>query len=299
MSLLALAKTSLGFITRILATLYLYTLQLMMSTVYMSVRTVHKVVIHPVKRIIHYVVVIPSEIILRNLAALVLLPINIPLYILFGSSVKSLYHSFDANATTFGVVMLSQYVLSMLILGFTLGIMTGVFLSCFHKFVPIPNIYWEPSIGGFIGSIKGLLFSGPTESSREHPYRVPIPRFSTKRQSNMPGSSSYTDAKVDTAASAAVSSILETASDLGLDLRPHHQPDIGNMTPLSLPDTNEDSDQELGSDEDLSEMSRFWGNDQGYGIDTIRTEMTDDINHLIYRNRNKKDAENVVDIRNL
>ncbi|CDO91905.1 unnamed protein product [Kluyveromyces dobzhanskii CBS 2104] len=299
MGLLALAETLAGFATRTAATVYFYSSQLLMHVAHFCSSAVNTLIIHPIKTIIWYVVVIPLEIILRNTVELLLLPVNIPLYVLFGSSVSSLYSSFNTNAATFGLMMISQYVLSMLILGFMMGITTGVVLSSFHKLVPIPNVYWEPSLSGLLQYVKKFVFFIYAKL-KEETIKVPSSEVSVKRQSHKPVYNTFNNSIADaTADAAAPVEVTDSDSDFALDVNNQRTSDVGNLTPLSLPDTSYDTEQDNDTDEEISEMSKYWANDRGYVTDTVRTEMTESLSHLVHRDKAKRGSENLIDIRNL
>lgn len=82
----------------------------------------------------------PCYIIVSNSVQLVLLPVNIPLRILAGTSMQKIIGS--ANSWTNGYVLttMSQYALVLMIFGVVLGTTCGVSLGKVHSIIKVPSV---------------------------------------------------------------------------------------------------------------------------------------------------------------
>lgn len=304
-------------------TVYHYSVKFCWSIACKIAGNIWRIFVEPLSRFINGVFFVPVRIILRNLFEFALLPVNMPLYILFGTNLSNLLLTFDTNAGLFALVMFSQYVISTFIFGVSLGVISGVLLSAFHKSMPIPNYYYEPSIRRSFGYIKdviwkvvfkliGIELESPEISPEPNSFNVPVyehPIVQTQQKLTDPEqvvsvkeSSTFKDAQEYPYTESSSSSSSNANSDLNIhatsisDLGASSQGiDLGNMTPMSMPDTNGEEDYDI---DETSEITRLWDSDNSYAADTARTEGVDDISQLVYRNRIKKAIDNI-DLRNL
>lgn len=198
----------------------------------------------------------PFRIILRNIVELMLLPINIPLYLFFGSTVAQLYGSLDVSSTIFCALLLLQYVITTVVLGLFLGVTIGLTLSSLHKLFPIPDVYWDLSF-----KLPNIAVWKKGKNLQE-----------TSKDEGSPHLSSKSSARLQ------MNMIEPNDETLRSFRRPDHTT-IGNLTP-------ESTIREEESEDEASELTQLW--DRDYIYDTIRTETNDDLQILINRLRNRK-----------
>lgn len=88
-------------------------------------------------------VVTPVRIAVWNWLQLVTLPLNIFLRVTLGTTWFELLRNMDTWLNKFVIVTLLQYIVSVLILGATIGVVYGLMLAMTHHFFKIPSVYIE------------------------------------------------------------------------------------------------------------------------------------------------------------
>lgn len=82
--------------------------------------------------LIHGIVVVPVSTTLRCFMKLITLPINIPLYIISGTSIQSIIYNTAKSINTELIIIVFQYVVVLILSGILLGITVGIFLGIVH-----------------------------------------------------------------------------------------------------------------------------------------------------------------------
>ena len=89
----------------------------------------------------------PCYIIVSNSLQLILLPVNIPLRILAGTSMQKIIGGANSWTNGFVLTTMSQYALVLMIFGVVLGTTCGVSLGIVHSIIKVPSVQeWRTGV---------------------------------------------------------------------------------------------------------------------------------------------------------
>lgn len=149
-----------------------------------AVRLFYNAIVSGVYYLLHTFLWSPCYIIVSNTVQLLLLPINIPLKVLAGTSMEKILGKANSWTNGYIITTISQYALVLIIFGAVLGTTCGVSLGIVHLVVGVPSVvidipilFWM-RIPSFLRSILYRLIPFRIQDSKDYTdetVHVPIP----------------------------------------------------------------------------------------------------------------------------
>lgn len=120
---------------------------------------------------------LPICIVISIILQLVFLPINIPLKILAGTSMKNIIGNTYVKTNTYVITTLLQYSLVLLVFGVMIGLLCGVGLSVIHFLIVIPDLSFNISLSALKKRLPHLNIGKPAFISNiTRIFQAEIPR---------------------------------------------------------------------------------------------------------------------------